>query len=367
MQGAILNGLYNLSAPIKFKCPGMKCEWDDYSTLAVQSRCEDVTSKVFPRCSLLKRSDSDLDEETLCTYETPSGFLITANRYMTAWANNTIGSGRNRKIKSTTSFNSTTALANRNQTQPPSLLVGFAFARIDSSSLDRPHVTECEMHWCARIVKNASVLNGTLHPGVSTDIDIVYNSTLSENGSNIMFYLSEDPTKTDGDGTLFYVNEDAHNRTREYLTEIFSFSSHSGLFAQALGTANLTETVAGISASMTYAIAQSRWGEDPRGRVIEDQVYIHVNWPWIILPVMEVGMAIAFLLCTIILTRERGLPAWKTSAIVPFLTSMDGWESKELRPGSWREIAKRSKHMRGLLVPNMNEAQYFVRTDARKN
>jgi predicted transcriptional regulator len=72
-------------------------------------------------------------------------------------------------------------------------------------------------------------------------------------------------------------------------------------------------------------------------------------------------MGITFFICTLVHTGRSGVIAWKSSAIVPLLTAMDGWNSDELRATSERDVEKRSNHMRGLLVPDAQGGQSFRR------
>jgi hypothetical protein len=87
-----------------------------------------------------------------------------------------------------------------------------------------------------------------------------------------------------------------------------------------------------------------------------------VHWLWIILPLTEVVMSVAFLICTLIHTQRQGVAVWKSSGIVPLLTVMVGWDNSELGAGSWKEVEKRSKNMRGRLVVNDGSVLGFHRT-----
>jgi hypothetical protein len=49
---------------------------------------------------------------------------------------------------------------------------------------------------------------------------------------------------------------------------------------------------------------------------------------------LEVIMGIAFLVATRVHTWRRGVVFWKSSAIVPLLTHMEGWRTEESRMGS---------------------------------
>jgi hypothetical protein len=107
---------------------------------------------------------------------------------------------------------------------------------------------------------------------------------------------------------------------------------------------------------MTYAIGQAQSGKEVHGQFISTEQYIQVNWPWIILPLLEVVMAVALLICTLVHTQRKGVLSWKSSAIVPMMTAMEGWDDKELQATSLRDIEKRPEHMRGQMEANESDA-----------
>lgn len=74
-------------------------------------------------------------------------------------------------------------------------------------------------------------------------------------------------------------------------------------------------------------------------------------------------MGIAFFLITLVHTKRAGVLAWKSSVIVPLLIALDGWDYKNLRAATWKEVEDQSEQMRGLLVQDHNGVQRFRRMD----
>ncbi|KAF2133159.1 hypothetical protein P153DRAFT_353569 [Dothidotthia symphoricarpi CBS 119687] len=351
LQGAILNGLYNLSAPVQFTCPSGNCRWNEFSTLAVTSSCKNVTADTEILCDDESRSMS-------CNYTTPSGFFISSNTHQSS------GGG------SFTYFNTsarTNTLSNSNDIYNSSL-VSFAMANMyNSMNLELPDVTECNIRWCARINRDVNVVNGTFNPGVTEDVELIgIENPYQVRGTTRQwdsFNTTDEYTSFPGNRS-FSVSPNDNIQIKDFLQTVFSSTIDDPFGLALLNTTNLTDTMASISVSMTYAFGQSPSGTKLEGESITSEQYILVHWPWISLPLAEIVMGIAFLICTLAHTRRKGVVAWKSSGIVPMLTVMDGWDTKDLRAASWREVEKRSEHMRGLLETSREDVQYFKRMDS---
>ncbi|KAF3053385.1 hypothetical protein E8E11_011807 [Didymella keratinophila] len=162
MQGAILNGLYNLTTAVQFFCSTGDCQWAGFSSLAVASTCTNVTSDTETLCG---RSGSWFG----CNYTTPAGFFVTSSHSARS------GGG------TSTSFN-TTAFKPASYDYGPiddrSSPVNSTIARIALVNLDgefnmtRPDVSECNMRLIARVTRNLTVTNGTFNPGSFEDIEL---------------------------------------------------------------------------------------------------------------------------------------------------------------------------------------------------
>lgn len=81
--------------------------------------------------------------------------------------------------------------------------------------------------------------------------------------------------------------------------------------------------------------------------MVEPELYIRVNCPWIALPLAEVVMGTAIMICTLIYNHRMGATVWKSSNIVPLLIVMVGWEYEELGVTSMKVLDERPRRMRG--------------------
>lgn len=104
--------------------------------------------------------------------------------------------------------------------------------------------------------------------------------------------------------------------------------------------------------SLAYEFARGPGSITIDGIVMESELYIKGNWPWIILPLAEVVIGIAFMVCTLIYNYLMGVTVWKSSNIVPLLIVMVGWENDQLEAASLKALEEKSRRMKGRLVSN---------------
>ncbi|KAJ8117992.1 hypothetical protein OPT61_g922 [Boeremia exigua] len=360
MQGAMLNGLFNLSSPIEFACSTGNCQWDDFSTLGVASTCQNVTSTSKILCQSRGGSRS-------CNYTTPSGLFIRAGSYSSSGGG---GATRFNSTAITPNFGGSAWSGDRDGPINSTLAIIATAGLSDDFNLTRPDLMECTMRLCARVTRKLAVSNGTFIPGVSEDIELEgvpgrYEIDMKEGVSSprdwFTFNITGDPPSYPGNRSFSYNAIDLDG-AKSFLRTIFSPEVDSPYYLALMESSNRAETVALISESMTYAFARAPSGETLDGRALSDELYIKVHWVWIILPLLEVVMSIAFLLCTLIHTYQKGVTVWKSSGIVPLLTVMSGWDNNELEAASGRDIIKRSQNMHGQLVVTNGNVQGFYRT-----
>lgn len=366
MQGAILNGLFDLSAPIMYTCSTGNCQWDDFSSLAVTSSCQNVTSNTNVSCGTSAGSRT-------CNYTTPAGFLIQSR------SSSRSGGGFS------TNFNSTAFMPDSydmSVMDPREELINSTIARVAMANLQgdfnmtRPEVLECDMRLCARVTRNLTITNGTFNAGDSEMIELEgvagrYEESLKpgvrSNRDWYTFNITGDHPSYPGNRSFSYNMVDIEG-VKGFLYDIFTSNAGtagsggmSPYYWPLMNSSDKAGTVAAISNSMSYAFAHAPSGQELKGRALSEEIYIRVHWYWVILPLTEVVMGIAFLMCTLLHTHRKGVAVWKTSGIVPLLTVMVGWDNSDLGAASWKEIQQRSKDMRGQLVTNDGDVQGFHR------
>ena len=79
-------------------------------------------------------------------------------------------------------------------------------------------------------------------------------------------------------------------------------------------SSNISMTMNNIATAMTNYFRDSS-NETVIGQAGQIELYVHVNWPWITLPVVLVLAGTTFLLLTIFETKRLGASVWKTSEL----------------------------------------------------
>jgi hypothetical protein len=205
-----------------------------------------------------------------------------------------------------------------------------------------------------------TVVNGTFNPGISQDYELYGIANPFDETFWVSFSVSNETTTLPGN-TTFSISPTDNSGIMSFLSGIFSSSLQDAYGLALYNSTNLTQTLEAISTSMTYAFGQAPSSAKLPGRTITTEQYVRVHWVWICVPVAEVIMGIAFFAATLVHTWRRGVAAWKSSAIVPLLTQMEGWRIEESRMGSAREVEMRAKQMKGLLERNEDGGQRFKR------
>jgi hypothetical protein len=349
MQGAILNGLYNLSAPVKVTCPSGNCRWNEYTTFGVSHDCNNVTLATTKTCN------TSIPRVTDCNYTTPGGFNIHYQGHQSSGGGSALYFNSSARIQISSGINE---LIN-------SSIISFALARF----MDEYSVSECSMKWVARTFSNTTVVNGTFNAGPWHDHELQPVKNAFQNESYGKWWDSFNITNDslirfpNGSNSSFSVSPRDNTEIKEFLKRVFESAIDDPFGLALLNSTNLTNTLGMISTSMTYFMGQSSSGEEITGDSITSEQYIQVHWWWITIPAIEVCMAVALLFCVLIHTSRKGVVAWKSSGILPFLTVMYGWENKQMSGAPWRELERRSKRMKGMMIEDEDGVPRFARVD----
>lgn len=98
------------------------------------------------------------------------------------------------------------------------------------------------------------------------------------------------------------------------------------------------------------------------GQAFVKEAYIAVQWPWMILPIMETVLAAAALAITIVLTRQQAL--LKGSTVSLLMHQIDGWSPEETRVrrlDTSEQLRDRAKKMVVRLDEGQNGEMVFKR------
>ncbi|BCR91056.1 uncharacterized protein ACHE_60942A [Aspergillus chevalieri] len=84
------------------------------------------------------------------------------------------------------------------------------------------------------------------------------------------------------------------------------------------GVDNVDEAMDSMTTSMTDVMRSDTTGFTIPGKAFRDESYIHVRWPWIILPTLAIIFSIMLLIATATITRRFNTMLWKDS-VLPLL------------------------------------------------
>jgi hypothetical protein len=182
-----------------------------------------------------------------------------------------------------------------------------------------------------------------------------------------VYELADEHPSYTGDRTFNITDTDYANIQR-FLLDIFRVDNRVQspmqqlMYMPMFNSSDRVETIKAIAQSITYEFGRGSGGTKLVGKIVESELYIEVNWPWIVLPLAEVVMGIAFMACTLVYNHRMGVAVWKSSSIIPLLTVLHGWENEELEAASPRTLKERSRRMMGRLVQSQGSVQGLYRT-----
>lgn len=243
--------------------------------------------------------------------------------------------------------------------------------------IDRPDTVDCQLDLSARVIRNLSVTNGTFNPGIWEDLKLKgvnISSTIGDSGTQengtasfpLYVYKVLDDRLLNTDDQTFNITQTDFLTLQDFLRDVLYFQdSYTNQFTylSLFNISDRVDTIKAMAQGITYEFARGSGGTKIEGIVTGSELYIKVNWPWIVLPLAEVVMGIAFMLCTLIYNHRMGVTVWKSSNIVPLLIVMVGWESEELEVASSQTLEERSMRMKGRLVPGAGGMYGLYRTE----
>lgn len=126
-----------------------------------------------------------------------------------------------------------------------------------------------------------------------------------------------------------------------------------------LRSANISNLTDNVANALTARIRNSNMRGNSNltmfpGNAFVNETFITVQWPWMILPVMEIVLAAVTLAVTIVLTRQQAL--LKGSTLPLLMQRMEGWSSEETnvrRRDTKEQLRERVKKM----VARLDEGQ----------
>jgi hypothetical protein len=356
LQSSFINGLVGRVAAVNFTCPidASSCQWPAFSTLGACSSCQNITN--------FERKCTYYNPTTICDYTSPDIPALINERSDPPENESTI-----RMLYDT----GNTPTNNRSwifATYVDSSREGITtvktkdIVRSDKNGAIPPPVDieHCTWQWCVRDYENVTATGGTilenhftsemLTPPLSNldDTDTIawihFNTTRTNRpvkieltvNTQMWIYLTEPLNST-------LIKQDSHNTNVD--SKNFDYGNY-------LYNGNMTQIASDIADTITNQIRSQNLDNENatfvEGDVIINETYIHVRWPWLILPLAETVLAAVLLLISILISQGR--PLWKSSALAPYIHPLQGWNEADLAISGYESAGSMGRLTKGMTV-----------------
>jgi hypothetical protein len=312
-DGVFAQNLTQSGSSITAQCPTGNCTFNSYASLAVCSHCHNVTS-------LLKyyyNSNVDPDGSSLGTiyiYSLPNGLSLISGESAITYIN--ISSSLPPSSNALDAYQSTGTILNM------SIITGGT-----SEAVGEQTAWDCVLIFCAKSYEASENL-GFFNENV---VDVYDKPSWTGNTAllDASFTFEVPPTHltTIGDwNRTFSINNIALATLQDSLPS--SLEGEGGItvtgtmvftsdIAQAFyynGLNNVPRTIANIADSLTNAMRMISH-QQVNGTAEMIEVYIHVQWLWLLLPLIMVLLAVVFFGLTVWQSDRSGVPSWRSSAL----------------------------------------------------
>ncbi|KAK6083870.1 hypothetical protein SCUP515_01566 [Seiridium cupressi] len=362
--GIMSSNLLSLPDP-PFNCPTGNCTWDPFSTLAIGTKCLDITDSISLNCSA-----TDVDR---CIFAAPNDPLLSAML--------------EKENSSSIAMVVKTGLADDLITMPePSfqnLTVLLAMVQWIKASTTAVYVEPASTLEAFRCVFYAAVqeLQVKVVNGVYSE-EVLQEHTLpddtpedyamtgdfwnaAKSSSDVVFTLPFAKSPPNRDTTFVLPSRAFWSLSSELwhpalLSGDVGISGSNGpisdsdLVLSLYKADNITRAMYTMTKSMTAAIRANRTNilqarennsqliapeEAVNGTVWVQQQFVRVRWGWVAFPAVLIIIATIFLVATVMTTRAKHIGFWKTSPLtLLFHMRLPDDEGDFYKPAGWTEL-----------------------------
>ena len=293
MKAAIYNGVFAIGNEaehdVDHTCRTGNCTWPEFSSLAVCSQCEDITS-------LIRK---DFDNEGRHMLSLPYGPSL---------------SGFGGQINSSvTNISSTLDMIQASVFRFSSLVSRRVNPRNDAFAI------ECAMWYCVQSYKTSvedsvfyqEILSSWRNDSATLALrsDLFYNvpaserPTTSSNSTYRVAYLAAKALNSFMSNT--FTGSGGLNKTGS----AFSSDVQQALY----NTKNISARINNLAIAMTNNMRQQNdsLANPVRGTTWKSETYVHVRWAWFSYPAAVAVLAVIFLTGSIVETAHRNILVWK--------------------------------------------------------
>jgi hypothetical protein len=365
MKAAVYDGVFKPSSAndVSPTCTTGNCTFPLFDTLAVCSKCLDVSSQVV--INNAPANPSALEGIQDVSYSLPGGATID---FSVVFVEGNLAQGPS--IILTTDFPSNLSKESLGLQDPLFTLVALQFPDVAPQIKDgnyystQPTTNECALYFCVNTY-NASVVNGVLN---STLISSWTSSTGTPTvgaalGSTGMDGTQDAVLQAPADGVngnhTYVIPAGSLANLRAWLNVTLqgtlntSFSEVDGTIwandvIQALNeTTDWDGLMSSVALSITSYIRSDASGllgvVHVNGTAYKMETYVHVRWRWMALPIALVGLSIVFLAATILKNEHKSALAWKSSSLALLFHGLEGVGKGAEGLGQMESVAKHTR------------------------
>ena len=330
-QFAILNGLYQTNTPLRPNCDTGFCTYPGFVTLGFCSRCEDVTAQSNQTCRTYRNESSSgqfedvfkgfLKIQNNCTYTAPGGIQFNAGH-----PNNIAGDSERVEIEHDNGMNASKTIEAVFGVDVPvitSLRVRYdgplVYTHANLSVWEKkPNLTQCAIYLCERQYSNSDSRRFPKLLKTQPLSPVSYDESLSRAGSK---YLVPPYgfTKLAPNNSYMLMDYLPVWQIGVDISKVLRTDTDT---SSVLGTDflasddRLSEKMASLATSLTDILRNTNKSiiKVP-GQAFRNEGYIHIRWPYVILPIAIVVLSTALLVATAQSGRSLQPVLWKNSVL----------------------------------------------------
>lgn len=240
-----------------------------------------------------------------------------------------------------------------------------------NGTMDHPQsITECQLSYCAKVYRKASVTSGKFAADVQSYI-------LTTRGLDDPIYLPGHDFPVSLNST-FSVEFDPTFSLTSFLVSVLNTGNLDTCYggclnmpgdALSFGIAMLNQpsiphVAENLARSLTNVIRNSSTMNATQviGQSYEQIQYIGVRWEWIIFPSALILLSLIILVITMLQSHNSVSMTWRSSPLAMLFHPLQGWSEDEMCVDSTPEMEKLSKKMHGQLRSNQDGAFRIVKS-----
>ncbi|KAI0442941.1 hypothetical protein F4803DRAFT_575063 [Xylaria telfairii] len=329
LQSSIIDGISGAVFEPYFNCPSDYCTWEDFTTLGICSAYQNLTSHIEMSCD-------DPDNPLFnCTYIFPDGNGSTIERNITF---GDVGKSQYLRAESFRSWFEPTRTQNESGVLSAVKVTNYDLYRNRVPGIGfaypEPPVTESyftRFYWCAQSFRNVTAIPRQLSYG-SVDVEELRVADY-EIGSGCDCTTFSSPST----GTNFTVDSTLVEYLMDYLNDlltqaVINIAPYSPRLNSPVDMANYLYTTdfqnftINLATTLSNQIRSTNPGDNKNatihhGTAYTNEIYIHVRWPWAILPTAAVFITSILLICAVLVNRKH--PLFKSSALALLFHRLD--------------------------------------------